>query len=544
MAPGLQTTLSYGQDRADSLLATDKFSPGLLFTSGKEFSITYDGSFFRHLLPGDRGFGRLENATATLSLPRQTFGVLYHDEWHWDSAGNGAGLYQGGLSYNQLPLALAEKVSYMEKLKSPVNGSGLYDTGYSVRWEQSINHLLRPDWRLSGTSLFDRSSSLPGYAGPQTTTLLVDLISDVTPQASGFSSRQHYRTNTEMASSSVQVPIYAGKGMGTYIYDSTRQEYVPHVPGDYFMQQQQVYDQASAERIRNTAADITWNYSPRRHWTGIMTDLAWQGALSCEEHVDAAYCDLASWVPGYRSVASYFGPAELADPVQYANCSYRQEVTWTPRRDSLHAASDRPTVRLALTPDYQNMRGYREAGIETRLEFERPVRRLTFGAAADLIGADHRDTTPGNSYSFYDRRLELTQKCGLFRGASATLLEVAGVGRETPEGVTQAAWSLDSVSHHLYCQLAPSVSWQPTAKGSVGAMYTLSKVPPDGAADFRMARGFSSGVSHQITVTADVKVGSRFLINGSFRGDIRKQPGKSDFEPANNVLSLQMRVFM
>ena len=75
-------------------------------------------------------------------------------------------------------------------------------------------------------------------------------------------------------------------------------------------------------------------------------------------------------------------------------------------------------------------------------------------------------------------------------------------------------------------------------------MYTWSVVPFNGDADYRMARGFQGGVSHQLIITADVKMGQRFLINGSYRGDIRKAPGETVFELPNNVFSLEVRVIM
>ncbi len=532
--PGLMTSLGYGQSRADSVLLTDKVSPGVRYDLDDRFSVNYDGSFFRHLSGQERGFGRQESAAATLSFPHQTFGLTWRDQYRWDSLGSGSGFFEGGITYGLLPWNLQEKVAGLSKRKSPDGEGATSDTGYEVRWEQSINHSFLPGWRISGTSNYDQSVD---YGAASTTNMLVDLTSDVEPPGSGFTSRQHYVTNAQKASSFVQVPIFAGKGMGTYIYDTATQQYVAHVPGDYFMQQQEVYDQSSAERVRKTTADVTWAYKPRRRLGGLLGDLSWEGTLASEEQVDADRNDIPSYLPGALSLDSWFFSPDAGEAVRYADCSYRQEIDWSPRNDSLHLLSG----RLTLTPGYRKVLGYEEGSLETRIEAQRVIRRFTFGAAVNLLSVTHADTAAGgNDYTLYDRRLEVTQKFLLTRQANFTLLEVAGLAHQS-DSAAPGSTSFDST---LYYQLSPSFTFQPTPKGTIGAMYTWSVVPFGGDADYRMARGFRGGVSHQLVITADVKMGQRFLINGSYRGDVRKAPGETVFEPANNVFSLEVRVLM
>jgi len=532
--PGLATSIGYGQSRVDSVLLTDKVSPAVQYRLDNLFSVNYNGSFFRHLSGQDRGFGRQEDAAATLSFPHQTFGLTYRDQYRWDSLGAGSGFFEGGIAYGLLPWNLQEKVLGLSKRKSLDGETATSDTGYEVRWEQSINHVLLPGWRISGTSNYDQSVD---YGEAATTTMLVDLTSDVTPPGSGFTSRQHYVSNAEMASSTVQVPIFAGKGMGAYIYDTATQQYVPHVPGDYFMQQQQVYNQSSDERVRNTTADVTWAYKPRRRVNGILGDLSWEGTLASQEQVDADRNDIPSYLPGLLSLDSWFGSPDAGQEVLTADCSYRQEIAWSPRNDSLHQI----TARLTLTPDYRKVLGYEEGSLETRIEAQRVFKRFTLGAAVDLLSVTHDDTTSdGNDYTLYDRRLEVTQKYLLTRQTNFTLLEVLGLAHQS-DSAAPGSTSFDSI---FYYQLSPSLTFQPSPKSTVGAMYTWSVTPFSGDADYRMARGFPGGIAHQLIITADVKMGQRFLINGSYRGDIHKAPGETLFEPANNVFSLEVRVVM
>lgn len=526
---GLAASFSYAQNRNDSLCATDRFSPVLEYARKEQFFLDYRGSFFRHFDQGEKGAGRREYGTARVVFPGHEISLLYRDEWRSDSLASGSGLYEGGISYDYAPLALHEKISYTSKRKS---GSG--DTGYSVRWEQSLDHSFLPAWKLSGSSSFDRSEN---YGTDRSVTMLLDLTSDVSPKTSGFMSRQRLRANTELVSSFIQIPVFAGKGLGTHVFDSVRQEYVPHIPGDYFIQQQDVYDQSSSLRVRKTSADISWSYEPGKPLPGILNDLSWHGTLFCEEHMDAGETALTTWVPGYRSLYSYFGDAGNADHVRYADLSYRQDINWAPRGDSAVPA----TGRFSITPSYRKIRGYSEGSVETRLESDRIARFWTFGGALNLLSLNHEDTAGTNNYSVYDRRLELSQKYRLSNRTSLSLQEIAGLAHKSAGPSAGGPLPFDSI---LYFQIVPSFSWQPAGKGDVTILYTYSAVPFTGEIDYRMARGFSGGVSHRVLMTADIKMGNRFLIVGSYRGDIRKPVNAAAFEQANHLFSLEVRLFM
>ena len=538
VVPGLETSVSYGQDRVAAQLVTDKISPSMQYAWKDRFSLDYNGSFFRHLSAADKGLGRRENGDARLSFPRHIFGLLYRDEWRSDSLGSGSGLYEGGAQYDFAPLHLHEQLSYVSMRKSLAGHAWSADTGYSLRWEQAIDRALLPSWHVGGSSSMDRSVT---YGADRTTTLLVDLTSDVTPKTGGFTSHQHYRTSSEQASAFIQVPIFAGKGMGTHVYDSILKEYVPHTPGDYFMKQQEVYDQGSDLRVRKTTADLSWSFRPTKPVRGILNDLAWQGTLLCEEHVDAATTRAPSWAPGYLSLSSLMADNSINSAVRYADLSYRQDVNWQRRADS--GAAEKATGRLMVTPAYRIIRGYRESSVESRLETERPVKRFSLGAAVNLLSLVHADTSGAGDldYSLADRRLELSQKYRLLGSVTLSLLEVAGTAQKYGSSASAQSLPLDST---FYYQIVPGLSWQPGSKGSLQATYTYSVVPLTGDIDYRMARGFQGGVSHQANISADIKMGERFTLIGSYRGDVHKALGAPTYEPANNVFSLEVRAYM
>ncbi len=529
--PGLETSLLYGQSITASALTTDKASPALRFVRNV-LSLDYTGSFFRHFHPDRQGFGRRENTSAKLSFPGHIAGLFYRDEWRIDSVdagslarGAGSGLYEGGVSYDFLSLNLHEQISYISKRKN-VSGQRSVDTGYSVRFEQSIEHSPLPSWHVRGENRVDHSASY-GAVKSRATTLLIDLTSDYSPATSGFSSRQSYRINSEKASAFIQVPVYAGKGMGTHAYDSLRREYVPKTPGDFFMHQQEVYDQGSDGRIRKASGEVLWSYRPQIKITGILNDLSWQGTLACEEHVDAASTEAQSWVPGVLSLGSFISNDYAADPVRYADLSYRQEIEWV-SPDSLHLT----TGRLMLLPGYQKIRGYRESSVDSRVSLERVIGRATIGSAVGVLSVRHADTgSAAYSYSLLDRRLELTQEYRMLEQVKLSLMETAGFAGKSDE-------------RSMYYQIMPAISWEPRGRGTVRAQYTYSYVPFSGEMDYRMARGFQGGTSHQLNLTSDIRMGERFMVIGSLRSDMRRPVGASDFYPANNVFSLEVRAFL
>ena len=101
--------------------------------------------------------------------------------------------------------------------------------------------------------------------------------------------------------------------------------------------------------------------------------------------------DIPSYLPGLLSLDSWFGSPDAGQQVLNADCSYRQEIAWSPHGDSLHQL----TGRLTLIPDYRKVLGYEEGSLETRIEAQRTFKRFTFGAAVDFLSVTHDDTALG-----------------------------------------------------------------------------------------------------------------------------------------------------
>lgn len=526
---GLSLRAGYGQNRSDSGLITDKITGGSRWLPSKWISVDYDGSYFRHHEGLSKGTGHQENAGIKLNFDNITGGVLYRDEWRADSSGKGAGQAGGGVELGFFPWKLRESVSFFS-FRAGEGFLAARDTGYSFLWEQSFDHRIIRGWELSAGGNYHRNVN---RTSGTTSTFLIDLISNVEPVSCGFSSRQHYRSNSEKASVFVQVPVFAGKGLGTHVFDDSLKEYVPHTPGDYFMQQREVYDKTIDTRIRKTTLEIDWEFRPLRKIAGILNDLSWHGTLFSEEHVDAERKNASSWIPGVSSLEDFFRKKEVSSGT-YADLSYRQDIHWAPQgRDDLRG-------EFFVTPSFRKIRSYREPGVQAGLDFEYRKGRWTIG---DKTGYLHffRDDSLERDFHVRDINTELVQTLRITGTLDIYLKECAGWARRDYESTVKQSMSLDSCT---YFQLSPGLSWRAFDRGFLDASYVFSVVNLPGDLDYRVARGFGSGLSQVFSVVSEIQVGKNFSVSGTYRGELRKLTPESGYEPPQHTLSLQVKAFL
>lgn len=527
--PGVSTELAYGQNRDDSILENDKFSDNTRLSWKELLILNYDISYIRHFLYPLAGFTRKETATTSLTLGNHEFKLLYNDEWREDTAGLGWGLIGGGMEYFFTPLQLRQSFTYNQGRMGDKGLLSSQDTGSYFLYEGSLNRKILPGWTLSGSGEFMKKDIKNRETS---TTALVDVNSNVAPEKTGFTSTQHYRTSSEKASRFIQVPVYAGKGLGTYIFDSTLNEYVPHIPGDYNLIQKELTDQASSERIRKTSLEFTWSYHPLKKIQGILRDLYWRGSLISEEHLDADEKGVLSWIPGLYSLGSYFGGKEPSRS-SYTDVSYRQELEWQPD-SSIKGVS----AHLYILPSYKKIRTYIEPGMDIGLGGGVDRKRLFIGDESRWIFVEHDDSASSN-YKFSDLNSELTEKIHLPRDFELYLKECAGMAFFPNDHNTQL--SLDT---NTYYQINPGITWKPGLKGWVDASYTFSLVNLPENSDYRLARGFSAGSSHVFNVTIELQFGNHFSMSGSYRGELGKDPGSDSFDSKDHTVSLEVKAFL
>ena len=530
---GISTQFSYGQNRKDSLLVTDKVSNSTNLLLFKKVSLQYQGTLFRHHHPSS-GYTRKETARIGFDSQKHETGLSLKEEWRSDSSVSGTGLIGGQFDYTFKPWLLRQSLSY-SGFRAGTQQTAAHDTGYSVIWTQSIDHKLFSWWHVTGSGNYHYNSTRNQQTGAKNTqtTFLVDLASSINSSSRGFTSRQQYRTNSEKASTFTQIPVFAGKGLGTHIYDDSLKEYVPRVPGDYFMQQREIYDPSYDQRVRKTTFDLTWSFDPVKKIPGILNDLSWQGALFLEEHIDASFMSASSWAPGYHALKNFLNKSG-SGPVGYADLSYRQDIEWNPK------AVKEIKGNLFAVPTLRKIRSYQEAGIESGLHLEFAKNKWIVSDEVRYTYIAHDDTL-SQDFRITDIHTVLSQRYRIAKSWEIYLKECIGWAYKENQIQSKANSGRDST---LYIQLNPGFSWRPFSRGWAEASYTLSIANLPSDIDYRMARGFSAGLSQVISISADVLTGEHFSIGGSYRGEMKKLPGLKEYEPPEHVFSIEVKAFL
>jgi hypothetical protein len=396
------------------------------------------------------------------------------------------------------------------------------DTGYSLLWDQELDRQILPSWHVNGSSHYFRQENNHGSSN---VSILVLAQNDVSLPSKGFATRQNYQVNIEKASSYVQVPVPVGKGLGDHVWDTLLHEYVPFKNGDYIIQEQEAYGDSSVSRVRKSKFNITWGYSGRpQHLPGILGDLEWSGILDVEEHLRLSpLLHSSSWIPGYASLFNKKGSVDSL--IRYASVLYRQTMDWSPdSAPGLHG-------RLSFQPSLKKIRDYSESGTEWGIAVDRTLLPWFFGLEGALLSMDRHGTSAASSYRIADRHTQATEKIFLRRELGFFIKETGG----------WASKSSDSMVSGWYSRLSPGISWQPIDKGSAEVSYTWSSVGVPGTLDYRIAQGFSHGITHTIDFLTHINFGKHFTADLSYRAEFG---GDSYAKSGLHIVSMQMKAFL
>ncbi|HEX2958491.1 MAG TPA: hypothetical protein VHO70_16770 [Chitinispirillaceae bacterium] len=536
--PGLWTQFNYGQNRKASQIATDKVDNTTSYSINKSLNLTYNGSYYRHNpLHSDR-YSHTQQIAAKFTPDKHEITTVLKEEWRKDSLHNGNGMQTAALEYMFVPWALRQQLSY-DKLK---HGHGEIfsssDSGYQFQWDQSLKQTLFSIWDIDATTHFYRQV-LKDHS--KMTALLVDFRGELESESKRFSSQHSYRTNSERSTSYITVPIYAGKGLGTHILDTTRihgdttlDYFIPHVPGDWIIEQREASDKQSDAMMKKTLLTCSWSYTPPDNLNGFFGDLRWEGDLSCEEYVDAAQKGVTSWLPGVSSLRLN-SQKRWSDQISYCDLSYRQDIDWT------HPSNSNISVSLNSEPFLHQLLSYRETGIESGLSVSTLSKNSKIGYNLKYISLFHDDSS-ATDYDVYDAGLEFSQRFELKHGFGIYCQENAGIGKETRKDDLPPKQFI--LANQYYAQINPGVTFKLNSIGWAEASYTFSQVTIPGQYDYRIARGFSSGMSHVLSFTADFRIGKYFSVRGMYRGEFRKKTDQKELDNSDNVFSMEMKAFL
>jgi hypothetical protein len=255
---GVSSEFSYGQFIRDREMLTWKAANATRVALGDRLFVNYDAGLFRH---ADRSANTTMNSNGLgvrLEYDKTSYRLHLEDEWRFGGLGPGRGSAGGGVEFALKPINLTESVAYTRSLKGDRFWAAA-DTSSLLSWTQGLRHSPLPGWTLSANSSFQ-------YRRRPTdtlSTLLVNAINDLISARSGLSMHQEYTVTSEKASSFVQIPVFAGQGLGSYSFDSTAGEYVPDgKDGGYLLEEREVYDTTGRGRTQKTLLRGNWSLWP------------------------------------------------------------------------------------------------------------------------------------------------------------------------------------------------------------------------------------------------------------------------------------------
>lgn len=536
--PGLWTQLLYGQNRQETSI-TDKLNNTTSYTISKLLQLTYNGNYFRHNPQNSSDYSHTQQLASKSTFTNHEITTSLAEQWREDSLHNGNGMITAALGYTFTPWALKQQITF-DKLKS---GKGEIfsssDSGWQFLWNQSLQHTLFSIWKLDATSHFYQQVL---NQTAKTTSLLINMKGELETESKRFSTQHSYRSSSERSTSYITVPIYAGKGLGTHIIDTTKIQgdttidyFIPHTVGDWIIERREVSDQLSDVRMKKNLLTLSWALEPPENTDGILGDLRWEGNLACEEYNSSEKDNISSWLPGVKSL-QLSSKKQWSSAIQYSDLSYRQDIDWT------HPSKSTFTASLNAEPFFKQMLSYRESGIESGLTFRTVSKKRKFTYNLRYTSLFHDDST-SIDYDMYDLGLEFLQRFELKHGFGVYLQENTGIGREKRHDEMTAKEPFN-VSNHFYLQINPGITFRLNNVGWAELSYTFSRVAIPGEYDYRIARGHLSGLSHVLSFTADVRVGKYFSIRGMYRGEFRKNSPQRTFDNRNNIFSMEMKAFL
>jgi hypothetical protein len=93
-------------------------------------------------------------------------------------------------------------------------------------------------------------------------------------------------------------------------------------------------------------------------------------------------------------------------------------------------------------------------------------------------------------------------------------------------------------------QIHPGILCRVKEKGTIDGSYEMSVVTIPGELDYRIARGFESGITHVLSLTIDIQIGSHISIVGTYRGEFNRLLGVKDYGKIEHTASFEMKAFL
>jgi hypothetical protein len=449
----------------------------------------------------DYKYTNLNNINSKFMVFENDVNLSASETWNNKNKEVDNGQILGSISTNFEKIKLKEFIEYRNYRKgmSLINSK---DTGFGMNWEQSIKCKPQNNWSLFSSSIY--SYEFDKEKNTKNKTLLIKIDNELDFKIAEIN--QSYSTNFEKSSSLIQIPIYAGKGLGTHSYDSIKKEFFPHIPGDWFMQNKELSNSDEYLRIRKSDLMLELKIKKPKKTIGILADLEWNGYLAIKEDIDVRENRTITWLPGFLTISNYKNK-KYGNNLKNADFSYKQDITWRPDWNT------NINGKFYLNPSIKYFRSYFERIITSGLILTTKKNRLLLENEVGLLNVIHDDSITYQDMKFTDLHLSINEKVEILNNFS--LIGKQTIGNVLHQKNITTGLKLDNSK--IYYQLSPGISWNKEKIGNIEFLYTFSDVRFNKIEDYRIANGYRSGKVHIISLHSNINAGKNLLLSGYYR---------------------------
>jgi hypothetical protein len=189
-----------------------------------------------------------------------------------------------------------------------------------------------------------------------------------------------------------------------------------------------------------------------------------------------------------------------------------------------------------VRPAYKLVRRIEEREVEWGPGIDRTWKKWHLGVVGRMltIRRDGVIGAPNQRDTIKDQYVEFLERYEMFPDFFVFAKET--VGRAAKDR-TERLWGQYYIGQ-------PGIRFQPRDRGFAEATYTITFVDMDGATDYRMAQGYSPGLSHTISVFADIRIGSNFSVSGNYRGEYNRPLKSGSFNEGMHVVTLEVKAYL
>ncbi len=338
---------------------------------------------------------------------------------------------------------------------------------------------------------------------------LAEMNLNYEPYNRGIVFRNNYKLNSNQLNSYRDRFVYAGGGLGTYAYDSVTGDYVPAENGDYKLLGK-IVDTAETGREINLLSYLKIKPVNMIKTGGFLDDVTLLTKM-----------ELATQSPfSTKSVLNRYLPdwafsSVFSDTVMERKTSFFQEIFFHPYKSLRLRFSVNPSIRESFFYGHEmqetmvyDVRGQNNFGEKTTI-------MISFKQETEQRNRVALSGMKTLNYDILNRKSDVEYNYRLFKSYSVGINTGVGISREDI-----------SNSNYLFYSFSPFVVKNFLERGRIKTEYTWNNVIGDGMLYYRMANGYSKGITHKWNISGEYTLGDNLLLNLYYLG--RLNPGSAE----------------